>query len=167
MVSVAPDELDIDYDLTVNTGQGAATKEAQMNYLIMIMQQLFPTLQQLGIVTENSWYETTKDLFEKMGIRNVQTYLLDPNSDAFKMLAQQKAEQAKQAELEALNAQKELQQTKLDAELQRQSIPRTTLNYRDLPIEAKVQAIQQLFGITVSLDNVADKEIMDAQKGGN
>lgn len=167
MVSVAPDELDIDYDLTVNTGQGAATKEAQMNYLIMIMQQLFPTLQQLGIVTENSWYETTKDLFEKMGIRNVQTYLLDPNSDAFKMLAQQKAEQAKQAELEALNAQKELQQTKLDAELQRQSIPRTTLNYRDLPIEAKVQAIQQLFGITVSLDDVADKEIMDAQKGGN
>ena len=84
MVSISPQELDIDYDLVVNTGAGAATKEAQMNYLIMIMQQLYPSLQQMGVVVEKSWYETAKDLLEKMGIRNVQNYLVDPDSDAWK-----------------------------------------------------------------------------------
>lgn len=166
MVSIAPEELDIDYDLTVNTGQGAATKEAQMNYLIMLMQQLFPTLQQMGIANEVSWYEATKDLLEKMGIRNVQTYLLDPHTEEFKQLQAQKAEEAQKQATAQIEAMKELQQFKLEAEMQRQSIPRTSMNYKDLPLEAKLAAIKQILGIDIPPQQVVEKEVIDAQKGG-
>lgn len=168
MVVITPEELDIDYDLTINTGQGAATKEAQMNYLIMIMQQLFPALQSMGVVNEKSWYETAKDLFEKMGVRNVQNYLLDPDSEVFKQLQQQKAQQAQEAEQKELDKQILLMRTKLDSELQRSSIPRMSLNYKDLPIEAKDKAILDYLGIQVPEDDIAEKELFDAQiKGGN
>jgi dihydropteroate synthase len=168
MVVITPEELDIDYDLTINTGQGAATKEAQMNYLIMIMQQLFPALQSMGVVNEKSWYETAKDLFEKMGVRNVQNYLLDPDSDVFKQLQQQKAQQAQEAEQKELDKQILLMRTKLDSELQRSSIPRMSLNYKDLPIEAKDKAILDYLGIQVPEDDIAEKELFDAKiKGGN
>ena len=166
MVSIAPEELDIDYDLTVNTGQGAATKEAQMNYLIMLMQQLFPTLQQMGIANEVSWYEATKDLLEKMGIRNVQTYLLDPHTEEFKQLQAQKAEEAQKQATAQIEAVKELQLFKLEAEMQRQSIPRTSMNYKDLPLEAKLAAIKQILGIDIPPQQVVEKEVIDAQKGG-
>lgn len=167
MVSVAPGELDIDYDLTVNTGQGAATKEAQMNYLIMIMQQLYPMLQELGIVTEKSWYEAAKDLLEKMGIRNVQSYLLDPDSDVFKQLKEEKQQQAQAIAQAEHEAQERLQIAKLNAELEKWSIPRTNLNFKDLPFEAKVAAVQKIFGINITQQDVLEKELFDKEKGGN
>ena len=134
-----------------------------MNYLIMIMQQLFPALQNMGVVNEKSWYETAKDLFEKMGVRNVQNYLLDPDSDVFKQLQQQKAKQAQEAEQKELDKQILLMRTKLDSELQRSSIPRMSLNYKDLPIEAKDKAILDYLGIQVPEDDIAEKEMFDAQ----
>lgn len=161
MVDISPNELDIDYDLVVNTGQGAATKEAQMNYLIMIMQQLYPSLQQMGVVVEKSWYETAKDLLEKMGIRNVQNYLLDPDSDEWKQLQQQRAQSAQDAEQKALQTQMQLQQIKLEAELQRQSIPRMTLNYKDLPVEAKQTAVYQYLKDKVPEADIWVKELME------
>ena len=164
-IQISPDELDIDYDLIVNTGQGAATREAQMNYLIMIMQQLFPTLQELGVVNEKSWYETTTDLFEKMGIRNVQNYLIDPDSDTWKQAQAQKQQQAEAIEQKQLDTQLKIQQTKLDSELQRQSIPRMTLNYRDLPVEAKDKAILDYLGIQVPESDIRQKEMLDANLG--
>ena len=161
MVSISPQELDIDYDLVVNTGAGAATKEAQMNYLIMIMQQLYPSLQQMGVVVEKSWYETAKDLLEKMGIRNVQNYLVDPDSDAWKQAQQQKAQAAQEAEQKALDTQLMLQKVKLESELQRQSIPRMTLNYKDLPVEAKQTAVYQYLKDRVPEADIWVKELME------
>ena len=161
MVSISPQELDIDYDLVVNTGAGAATKEAQMNYLIMIMQQLYPSLQQMGVVVEKSWYETAKDLLEKMGIRNVQNYLVDPDSDAWKQAQQQKAQAAQEAEQKALDTQLMLQRVKLESELQRQSIPRMTLNYKDLPVEAKQTAVYKYLKDRVPEAYIWVKELME------
>lgn len=161
MVNISAEELDIDYDLVVNTAQGAATKEAQMNYLIMIMQQLYPALQQMGVVVEKSWYETAKDLLEKMGIRNVQNYLLDPDSEQWKQLQAQKAQSAQEAEKKALDTQLLLQKVKLETELQRQSIPRMTLNYKDLPVEAKQTAVYQYLQDRVPEADLWIKELMD------
>lgn len=161
MVNISAEELDIDYDLVVNTAQGAATKEAQMNYLIMIMQQLYPALQQMGVVVEKSWYETAKDLLEKMGIRNVQNYLLDPDSEQWKQLQAQKAQSAQEAEKKALDTQLLLQKIKLETELQRQSIPRMTLNYKDLPVEAKQTAVYQYLQDRVPEPDLWVKELMD------
>lgn len=163
MVNISPEELDIDYDLVVNTGQGAATKEAQMNYLIMIMQQLYPALQNMGVATEKSWYETAKDLLEKMGIRNVQNYLIDPDSDQWKQAQVQKQQAAEQAEQKQLDTMLMLQKVKLESELQRQSIPRMnmTSNYKDLPVEAKQSYIDQYLKERVPEPDIWVKELMD------
>lgn len=167
MVNISPEELDIDYDLVVNTGQGAATKEAQMNYLIMIMQQLYPTLQNMGVATEKSWYETAKDLLEKMGIRNVQNYLIDPDSDQWKQAQVQKQQAAEQAEQKQLDTMLMLQKVKLESELQRQSIPRMnmTSNYKDLPVEAKQSYIDQYLKERVPEPDIWVKELMDVLGG--
>jgi hypothetical protein len=167
MVNISPEELDIDYDLVVNTGQGAATKEAQMNYLIMIMQQLYPALQNMGVATEKSWYETAKDLLEKMGIRNVQNYLIDPDSDQWKQAQVQKQQAAEQAEQKQLDTMLMLQKVKLESELQRQSIPRMnmTSNYRDLPVEAKQSYIDQYLKERVPEPDIWVKELMDVLGG--
>lgn len=167
MVNISPEELDIDYDLVVNTGQGAATKEAQMNYLIMIMQQLYPALQNMGVATEKSWYETAKDLLEKMGIRNVQNYLIDPDSDQWKQAQIQKQQAAEQAEQKQLDTMLMLQKVKLESELQRQSIPRMnmTSNYKDLPVEAKQSYIDQYLKERVPEPDIWVKELMDVLGG--
>lgn len=167
MVNISPEELDIDYDLVVNTGQGAATKEAQMNYLIMIMQQLYPALQNMGVATEKSWYETAKDLLEKMGIRNVQNYLIDPDSDQWKQAQAQKQQAAEQAEQKQLETMLILQKVKLESELQRQSIPRMnmTSNYKDLPVEAKQSYIDQYLKERVPEPDIWVKELMDVLGG--
>lgn len=169
MVNISPEELDIDYDLVVNTGQGAATKEAQMNYLIMIMQQLYPALQNMGVATEKSWYETAKDLLEKMGIRNVQNYLIDPDSDQWKQAQVQKQQAAEQAEQKQLDTMLMLQKVKLESELQRQSIPRMnmnmTSNYKDLPVEAKQSYIDQYLKERVPESDIWVKELMDVLGG--
>lgn len=167
MVNISPDELDIDYDLVVNTGQGAATKEAQMNYLIMIMQQLYPALQNMGVATEKSWYETAKDLLEKMGIRNVQNYLVDPDSDQWKQAQAQKQQAAEQAEQKQLDTMLMLEKVKLESELQRQSIPRMnmTSNYKDLPVEAKQSYIDQYLKERVPEPDIWVKELMDVLGG--
>lgn len=165
MVNISPEELDIDYDLVVNTGQGAATKEAQMNYLIMIMQQLYPALQNMGVANEKSWYETAKDLLEKMGIRNVQNYLIDPDSDQWKQAQAQKQQVAEQAEQKQLDTQLMLEKVKLESELQRQSIPRMTLNYKDLPVEAKQTAVYQYLKDRVPEPDIWVKELMDVLGG--
>lgn len=157
MVSIAPGELDIDYDLTVNTGQGAGTKEAQMNYLLSIMNQLYPTLQMQGIVTENTWYKTACDLLELMGIRNAQSYILDPQSDEFKE-RQQQTQQAQQ--------EKEQQELQLkQAEIEAKTAPKLSANYRDLPRDAKVQALEKYGGLKSSLQEVSNKENIDAIRG--
>ena len=167
MVNISPEELDIDYDLVVNTGQGAATKEAQMNYLIMIMQQLYPALQNMGVATEKSWYETAKDLLEKMGIRNVQNYLIDPDSDQWKQAQAQKQQAAEQAEQKQLDTMLMLEKVKLESELQRQSIPRMnmTSNYKDLPVEAKQSYIDQYLKERVPEPDIWVKELMDVLGG--
>lgn len=165
MVNISPDELDIDYDLVVNTGQGAATKEAQMNYLIMIMQQLYPALQNMGVATEKSWYETAKDLLEKMGIRNVQNYLVDPDSDQWKQAQAQKQQAAADVEQKQLDTMLMLEKVKLESELQRQSIPRISLNYKDLPVEAKQTAVYQYLKDRVPEPDIWVKELMDVLGG--
>lgn len=140
MVSLSPEELNIDYDLTINTGQGAGTKEAQLNYLIVIIQQLYPKLEQVGIVDENSWYEITKDLLEKMGIRNVGTYLTDPKSPEGIMKKQQQMQMAQQM-----------------AQQQAQQPPKLSVNYRDLPIDAKTELLNNC-GVRTTPQAVAAKE---------
>ena len=155
-VTIKKEDLDIDYDLIINIGQGAGTKEAQIQYLMLLINQIYPQLAATGIVNANSWYEIVKDLLEKMGIRNVQNYLVDPNSEQ----AQKAAQQAQQAQQQAKQEQVQLLQAKLQADIEKAKQPHMSVNYRDLPVDAKQKALAAN-GIPSSANALAAKEIMN------
>lgn len=137
-VTIKKEDLDIDYDLIINVGEGAGTKEAQIQYLMLIMNQIFPTLEQRGLVKPESWYALTKSLFEKAGIRYVTNEIVDPASDEGKAMAAQ-SQQAQQAQLQTQLA---LLKAKEDLELKKAAIPRMSVAYKDLPIDAQMQALK-------------------------
>ena len=158
-IVISKQDLDIDYDLIINVGAGAGTKEAQIQYLMVLINQIYPQLQASGIVDPNSWYQICKDLFEKMGVRNVSNYLIDPSSDKAKQLvanAQQAQQQAKQEELTVLQAKAQL-------EIAKAKQPHVTVNYQDLPPTAQVQFLQ-LNGIKIGINDIAQKEIITNAK---
>jgi len=155
-VTIKKEDLDIDYDLIINIGQGAGTKEAQIQYLMLLINQIYPQLAATGIVNANSWYEIVKDLLEKMGIRNVQNYLIDPNSEQAKQMQQQ----AQQAQQQAKQEQVQLIQAKLQADVEKARQPHMSVNYRDLPVDAKQKALAAN-GIPSSANAIATKEIMN------
>ena len=139
-ITIRKEDLDIDCDLVINVGLGAGTREAQINYLMILIGQLYPQLAQVGIVNENSWYEVVKDLLEKMGIANASNYLIDPNSQEGQQ-AKQQAQQAAQAQMQA-QMQLEEMKHKFDVDKARQ--PRLSMNYEDLPAEAQAQVLGYL-----------------------
>ena len=48
-LSIRKEDLDVDYDLIVNVGQGAGTREAQIQYLMLVLNQIYPQLANFGI----------------------------------------------------------------------------------------------------------------------
>lgn len=110
---ITRDDLDVEFDLIVSTGEGAGTKEAQINYLMILINQLYPQLANMGLVTERSWYQVTKTLLEKMGIRAVGQYILDPAGQEYQQ------RQAQQAQAQQAQAQQEAQQAASILNLQR------------------------------------------------
>lgn len=152
-------ELDIDYDLIINVGLGAGTREAQIQYLMILINQIYPQLQAAGLVTPESWYEIVKDLLEKMGIRNVSNYLLDPSSKEAKALQQQQQQAQQQAKEEEM----QLLQAKAELELSKARQPRITVNFDDLPPAAQVQYLKSQ-GINIEINDVLSKELMEYVK---
>ena len=102
-IPIRREEISIDYDLIVNVGRGASSKEMQIQYLMVLMQQLYPKLEMVGIVNPQSWYNVTKELLEVMGIRSTEKYLLDPSGDVFQQ-QQAQAQQVQQAAMEKQDA---------------------------------------------------------------
>jgi len=155
-IVVRREQLNIDYDLVVNVGQGAGTKEAGIQYKLMMIQQLYPVLQQVGIVTPQSWYSIVKDLLEDLGIRSTTKYLLDPNSEAYQQMQaqQQQAQQLQQQKEEQyLMAQLQLKEKDIDTKL----ATKLTAKWNELPVDAKVQALAAI-GIQTNHDSVASND---------
>ena len=163
MIDISRETLNIDYDLIVNTGQGAGTKEAQMNYLIMIMQSLYPALQQMGIANETTYYKTACDLLELMGIRGQQSYMLDPESEEFKRQQQEKQQAQQQAQQQAVQQEQNFKRE----EWQLKYKPKLSAQYADLPPDAKVEMLEKYLGLQTNQGQVLLKEKLDAEKWGN
>lgn len=142
-VVIRREQLNLDYDLVVNVGQGAGTKEAEIQYLMVLIQQLYPTLQQVGIVNPVSWYKVTKELLERMGIRSVAKFLIDPESQEYAQMqaqAQQAQAQAEQKQDALTQAQLQLKEKDINTKL----ATRLSAQWDDLPVDAKVQALASL-----------------------
>lgn len=150
-IVINKDELDIDYDLIVNVGQGAGTKEAAIQQIMILLQQLYPKLEQLGVVDENSWYNMVKKLLEKMGMRDITAYLIDPSSPE---VQQKKAQLIQQQQQE----QQKAQQIAAVAEAEKNK-PKLSIAYKDLPVDAKVQLLK-LYGIETTPNSITAKEII-------
>jgi hypothetical protein len=154
-INISKDELNIDYDLIINVGDGAGTREARINYLMVLIQQIIPVLEQRGLVDTSTWFETAKDLFEQMGIRNVTNYIVDPSSAKGQALKQQQAQQAQQQTQQQL----QLLQAKADLELKKAMAPRLTAQYDDLPVDAQQQVLKAA-GINPNADLLVQKEAL-------
>ena len=163
-IVITKDELNIDYDLIINVGLGPGTKEAQIQYLMVMINQIYPILAQAGLITPKSWYNIISELLEKMGIRNVQNYILDPDSQEaaqFQQEQQQKAEAAAQQQMQ-------MEQQKAQWEIEKARTPKTSISvqYPDMPPAAQLQMLQQL-GANVNTEDIIQKEELESVKEAN
>lgn len=155
-VTIRREELDIDYDLIINVGQGAGTREAQIQYYLYVLNTLYPVLAQQNVVNAGSWYALAKKLLEAMGIRDVTNFLTDPNSPQ----AQQAAQQAQQ---QAMEAQAQQFQQAIQLAIAKASIPRVTLNATDMPADALQQYLEKQLGILTTEQSIEEHEILNQQ----
>lgn len=157
-LSIRKEDLDIDYDLIVNVGQGAGTREAQIQYLMLVLNQIYPQLANFGIVNAKSWYNLVCKLLESLGLRDVSQYLLDPESEE----AQRQAQEAQKA---AAAAQAEALQNSLQLSIAKYSIPRLSVNLSDLPPDAQRQYLKDKLGIETTEKAIAEHEVLTDNHG--
>lgn len=158
-VTIRKKDIDIDYDMDINVGEGAGTKEARIQYIMILIQQLTPVLAQYGIADEKTLYAWTKRLVEEMGLKATIADMTDPQSPEGIQKAQQ-AQAQQQAQQQMLLEQ---EQKKMQIELLKKILPSTTLHYEDLPMNAK-KAILDLLGVGVESEELIAKELLDSEK---
>ena len=160
-IVISKDELNIDYDLIINVGLGPGTKEAQIQYLMVMINQIYPQLAQAGLVTPKSWYNVISELLEKMGIRNVQNYILDPDSEEAQMLQQQQQQAQQEAQQQAL----QMEQMKAQLEIEKARTPRTSISvpYEQIPPKSQLDLLKSL-GFDVNTRDIIQKEKLESVK---
>ena len=92
-------DLDPDYDLIINLGQSLTAKTAELQHLAHFIEKLCPILAAQGIITPANWHHIAKQLLERIGIKNTNRYLTDPQA-----LAQIQAQAQAAAQAQALSA---------------------------------------------------------------
>lgn len=122
-IRIEQGDLDLDYDLIVSVGQGLGTKEAQVECLSAIIEKLYPILTTQGIVTKQNWYQVSKELLERLGIRNTARFLTEetPAQEALaqpQALQQTPAKAKQQAQTLAQAQAKQTQQAQAIAQAQ-------------------------------------------------
>lgn len=164
-VSIASTDLDIDYDLVINVGNGAGTKEARIQSYMMLLSNVYPTLSQAGVATPKSYYAAGTALLEEMGLKNTQGILLDPDSPEAQQMQQQATQQ--QRELEAAKEQADLQkeliikQADYEGKAAVASIPSVRANMNDLPLNTQVGIINSRTAGNATIDDLINKVAHD------
>lgn len=163
-IVITKDELNIDYHLIINVGLGPGTKEAMIQYLMVMINQIYPILAQAGLITPNSWYNIVTELLEKMGIRNVANYILDPNSKEAEAFKAEQEEKAKQAAM--MQMQSEMQKAQMEIEKARQPHTSISISYDELPPKAQLDLLQ-ILGAKVNTEDIIQKEELESVKEAN
>ena len=102
MLQVTPDDLRGEYDIDVNTEAGIGKRQQTIQNLQYYLSQIAPDGMQIGAVTPSEWAKAAQKLLEESGIRDPQSYVLDPEiiRQQMMMMAQQQALQQEQAQLQ-------------------------------------------------------------------
>lgn len=174
-VTIDRSELDIDYDMIINIGNGAGTKEARIQSYMALINNIYPTLASQGVATAKSYYMAATALLEEIGLKNTTGMLLDPDSDEAKQLQQQKMQQQiallqTQEKIKAGDAQAKLQSDmalkQLDGAIRETvaKIPSIRANFNDLPVDTQMSVIQDGLKAAASPEGLIGKELMKHEK---
>ena len=158
-VQIRREDLDIDYDLIINVGAGAGTREARIQYLMILINQLIPMLTQAGIADEKTIYNAAKDLLEEMGLRSTMAFLQDPQSPE----GQQKRQMAAQQQQQLLQTQMQQKEREHQVELLKAVLPRISIKYEDLPITSR-QTLLQTIGLGADTGELIAKELLNDER---
>lgn len=144
-ITINRTDLDPDYDLIVSVGQGLGTKEAEAQYLTILLEKLYPILAREGIIRRDNWYQTAKELLEKLGIRNTGRFLTEPDP------AQRQAEHTQlqaAATLQTLQAQTALTQA-IQAQANAQAQATQTQAVQGQAMQAQAPQEQAMQGMPI------------------
>lgn len=156
-VKIKREDIEIDYDLVINVGQGAGTREAQIQYLMLVLNQIYPQISAFGIVNPKSWYNLVCKLLETLGLRDVTQYLLDPASPEAQQAAQQAAQMQAQAQAEAM-------ENSIRLAVAKSSVPRVTVPITEFPPDVQQQYISKHLGIETTEEEIAKHELILNEK---
>ena len=156
-VSIKREDIEIDYDLIINVGQGAGTREAQIQYLMLVLQQIYPQIASFGIVNPKSWYNLVVKLLETLGLRDVTQYLLDPESPEAQQAAKAAAEAQAAAQAEAI-------ENSIRLAMAKSSVPRITVPITEFPPDVQQQYIRKHLGIETTEEEIAKHELLHNEK---
>lgn len=104
MLQVTPDDLRGEYDIDVNTEAGIGKRSQTVENLQYYMTAIAPTGMQIGAITPGEWANAAKKLLVESGIRDPQSYVLDPEivKQQFFMAMQQQMLMQQQQQLQAV-----------------------------------------------------------------
>lgn len=104
MLQVTPDDLRGEYDIDVNTEAGIGKRSQTVENLQYYMTAIAPTGMQIGAITPGEWANAAKKLLVESGIRDPQSYVLDPEivKQQFFMAMQQQILMQQQQQLQAV-----------------------------------------------------------------
>ena len=116
-LQISADDLKGEFDIDVNTEAGIGTKSQTIQNLQYYMTAIAPTGMQIGAVTPGEWAKAAQKLLTESGIRDPQSYVLDPEivKQQFFMMLQQQALMQEQAQVQQA-AQAGAEAGKADAE---------------------------------------------------
>jgi hypothetical protein len=72
---IRADDLQGTYDITISAGLGTGNKQANVQNMMMLIQNIIPNLMALGLATPVNLYNACKKLVEEMGYKNYADYL--------------------------------------------------------------------------------------------
>lgn len=163
-VSIQNEDMDIDYDLVINVGNGAGTKEARIQSYMLLLSKIYPVLSQAGVATPKSYYAAGTALLEEIGLKNTQGILLDPDSPEAQQqqaqATQQQAQLAQQQAEQALQAQLAIKQADYQGKAAVASIPRVSASINDLPLDTQMDIINNTMQGKTTPQSMAQKEVL-------
>lgn len=86
-LTIRPDDLAGEYDIEVSAGVGTGNKQETVQQMMLLLQNVLPSLMPFGIAGPENLYAAAKRLVEEMGYKNVGDFLRGPKPGMPPMMA--------------------------------------------------------------------------------
>lgn len=137
-LEISPDDLSGDFDLIVNSSIATGTPDQQLNTLQLMVQHTMQVLLPLNLATPKNVYNLTKLMYEKLGYKNVDDFVTNPETAQ----AMQQQQQILQQQQPQQMPPSQLQQQPPPMEQQQQPN-----NQQELSPEQQQQLLEQMMAM--------------------